>query len=199
MKLKQQYHCYNDCSQAGCPKHTATLEFNTVTDSIIFSDGKGRSILLEPPEANALVNMLKELDGLRADAPVKFSNPTSEEAFKAGQREMIEQVLKRKTKHFEIFGWEKMHYLMDDLDQLKPELAEDLKRTFFPFDMHHTWCKSVEDCNQICDCQKHIKSQLAEVEKPKEKKTKHFCSCKCHYDIGFPKEACQICYSSTHD
>ena len=72
--LKRKYNCYNDCSQAGCPGHTAKLEFMTVTDHVIFNTGKGQTIGLEPPEANALVDMLKELDELRADSPVKFTD-----------------------------------------------------------------------------------------------------------------------------
>ena len=72
IKFTKKYKCYNDCSQAGCPKHEASLEFQTVTDYVIFDDGNGRRIGLEPPQANAFVDMLKELDKRRADAPVKF-------------------------------------------------------------------------------------------------------------------------------
>ena len=74
IKFTRKYKCYNDCSQAGCPEHEATLEFNTATDLVEFNAGQGdsRRIHLEPPEMNVFVDMLKELDELRADAPVKF-------------------------------------------------------------------------------------------------------------------------------
>lgn len=74
IKLTKKYNCYNDCSQAGCPGHQFTIEFQTVTDYVVIDDGKGKIVGFEPPELNCLVDLLKELAELRADAPVKFDN-----------------------------------------------------------------------------------------------------------------------------
>ena len=72
-KLTKKYNCYNDCSQAGCPGHEFSIEFESVLDYLIINDGKGKTIGFEPPELNCLIDLLKELNDLRADAPVKFN------------------------------------------------------------------------------------------------------------------------------
>ena len=74
IKLKKKYKCYNDCSQAGCPGHEFEIEFHSVTDYVSIKDGKGKMVGFEPPELNCLIDLLKELDEIRADAPVKFKN-----------------------------------------------------------------------------------------------------------------------------
>ena len=74
IKMTKKYHCYNDCSQVGCPGHEFKIEFQSATDYVTIDDGKGKITGFEPPELNCLVNLLKELDGLRADAPVKFED-----------------------------------------------------------------------------------------------------------------------------
>jgi hypothetical protein len=70
--LTKKYHCYNDCSQAGCPGHEFKIEFHSVTDYVTIYDGKSKVIGFEPPELNCLIDLLKELAELRADAPVEF-------------------------------------------------------------------------------------------------------------------------------
>ena len=73
IKLSKKYKCYNDeCSMAGCKGHKFTLEFDTVTDGISFNDGQRETVFIQPPQLNCLIDLLKELDELRADAPVHF-------------------------------------------------------------------------------------------------------------------------------
>lgn len=60
-KLMQQYHCWNDCQQSGCPGHTATLEYQSVSESLHFQDGKGHEIYMQTPELEAFLAMLHKL------------------------------------------------------------------------------------------------------------------------------------------
>ncbi len=59
--LAHYYHCWNDCLQSGCPGHTATLDYQSVSSSLHFSDGKGHEIYMQPPELDALLVMLHKL------------------------------------------------------------------------------------------------------------------------------------------
>lgn len=61
IKLERHYRCYEDCLPSGCPTHTATLEFQSVSDSLHFSDGRGQEIYLHPPELEAFLSMWHEI------------------------------------------------------------------------------------------------------------------------------------------
>lgn len=65
IELKKEYSCHNDCKMMGCPKHTATLIFHSVSDSYTYSDGKGKEYYFNHGELQSLVDLLKSLD--RAD------------------------------------------------------------------------------------------------------------------------------------
>ena len=65
--LERQYHCWNDCSQSGCPGHIATLSFQSTSDSLYFSNGKGSDIYMQPPELEAFLAMLHELAETRME------------------------------------------------------------------------------------------------------------------------------------
>ena len=61
MKRERHYHCWNDCQQSGCPGHTATLDYQSVSSSLHFSDGKGQEIYMQTSELEALLSMVREL------------------------------------------------------------------------------------------------------------------------------------------
>lgn len=65
--LEHHYHCWNDCQQSGCPGHTATLEFQSVSSSLHFSDGKKQEIYLQTPELEAFLAMLRQLGESQGD------------------------------------------------------------------------------------------------------------------------------------
>lgn len=42
-RLTKRFHCSNDCRQAGCPGHVATLEHHHTSDTVrILVDGESR-------------------------------------------------------------------------------------------------------------------------------------------------------------
>lgn len=67
-KLERKYHCWNDCLMSGCPGHTATLEFQSVSDAFHFNDGKGNDFYGQTPEYGTLLSMIAELAGWRIEA-----------------------------------------------------------------------------------------------------------------------------------
>lgn len=66
-KLEHRYRCWNDCKMEGCPSHVATLEFQSVTDALHFTDGKGAEIYMQTPELEALLLMLNTLSKNRVE------------------------------------------------------------------------------------------------------------------------------------
>lgn len=56
-----KYRCWDDCTPGGCPGHEATLEIQTVSDTLTFEDGKGSQISMHPPELEAFLCMLNSL------------------------------------------------------------------------------------------------------------------------------------------
>jgi hypothetical protein len=58
MRLEHRYHCWNDCLPQGCPGHTAVLRFQSVSDALHFSDGKGHDMYMQTPELEAFLSML---------------------------------------------------------------------------------------------------------------------------------------------
>lgn len=66
-KLTHQYRCWNDCVMSGCPGHTATLEYQSVSDALHFEDGKGQHLHGQTPEFGALVSMLHRLSNARVE------------------------------------------------------------------------------------------------------------------------------------
>lgn len=58
--VTHRYRCYNDCMPSGCPTHEASLTVQSVSDSVSFDDGKGSQIEMQPPELEALMQLLRE-------------------------------------------------------------------------------------------------------------------------------------------
>lgn len=52
---------------SGCPSHTATLDYQSVTDYLVFDDGKGNTLGGHIVEFEKLLSMLKELGGYRVE------------------------------------------------------------------------------------------------------------------------------------
>ena len=46
-KLEHRYRCWHDCRHAGCPSHIATLEFQSGSDVLHFTDGFGREFYMQ--------------------------------------------------------------------------------------------------------------------------------------------------------
>ena len=64
-----RYCCSDDCKQSGCPSHEAILEYQSVTDSYRFDNGKGYDDSVkyfERGELESFIRLLKQLN--RADA-----------------------------------------------------------------------------------------------------------------------------------
>ncbi len=66
--LERKYNCWNDCQMGGCPGHTATLDFQSVSDHLWFKDGKGGEYGGNPVEFEILLSMIVELSGWRVEA-----------------------------------------------------------------------------------------------------------------------------------
>lgn len=66
-KLTRTYHCWNDCQMGGCPGHTATLEYQSSSDALTFSDGKNGNIHMQTPELEAFLSMLVDLATSRSE------------------------------------------------------------------------------------------------------------------------------------
>lgn len=61
-----KYHCSDDCRQSGCPGHKATIEFQSVTNSYIFDNGRDGQYFLPQEDMEALIGLMKKLQD-RAD------------------------------------------------------------------------------------------------------------------------------------
>jgi len=68
VKLEEKYSCYDDCCVEGCPKHNATLEFQTVSNAYKFDNGKGTTHYFEQSELGVMIKLLKKLDVRRFDS-----------------------------------------------------------------------------------------------------------------------------------
>lgn len=58
----KQYRCNDDCLMDGCPKHTATLNFQSVSNHYTFNDGQGKTHSFNEGELQAFIDLLKELN-----------------------------------------------------------------------------------------------------------------------------------------
>lgn len=61
------YRCSDDCQMAGCPGHTGTLTYRSVTDSYTF-DMAGRELEFERGQLEAMLVLLRDLSSDRIDA-----------------------------------------------------------------------------------------------------------------------------------
>lgn len=66
-KLAYHYHCWDDCTPAGCPGHLAKLEYQSVSAALRFDDGKGNVLSGQIAEFEALVSMLYALSTWRSE------------------------------------------------------------------------------------------------------------------------------------
>ncbi len=64
--ITQKYNCSDDCVQSGCPKHDATLYYQSVSDYYQFDNGKGEIKSFERGELEVFIKLLKDLN--RADS-----------------------------------------------------------------------------------------------------------------------------------
>lgn len=62
VKLTKEYYCSEDCRIEGCPKHTATLTWDTCSDWYSWDNGNGREIGFDRNELDTLIELLKEID-----------------------------------------------------------------------------------------------------------------------------------------
>lgn len=77
-RLEQKYQCWNDCVPQGCPGHTAVLQFQSVSNSLHFEDGKGDEMYMQTPELEAFISMLHTLSKSRIEIEnVLNATPTS--------------------------------------------------------------------------------------------------------------------------
>ncbi len=60
-KYEEHYTCWNDCEMSGCPGHTASIEYQSVSDALKFDDGKGQTFYIQTPELEAFAKMLRKL------------------------------------------------------------------------------------------------------------------------------------------
>ena len=65
--LTENYKCWNDCVPSGCPGHVATLEFQSVSDSLTLSDGRGQVFYIQTPELEVFMKMLATLSKTRVE------------------------------------------------------------------------------------------------------------------------------------
>lgn len=65
--LTRHYHCWDDCTPAGCPGHLAKLEYQSTSDALSFDDGKGHVLSGQLAEFEALVSMLYGLSTWRSE------------------------------------------------------------------------------------------------------------------------------------
>lgn len=77
--LKRSYHCWDDCEMSGCPTHTASLEYESVSDSLSFDDGKGRSLQGQIAEFEVLLELLSEFASHRAEIEGMLKRAMSQE------------------------------------------------------------------------------------------------------------------------
>ena len=61
------YSCDDDCERIGCPKHTATLKFNSIANVYTFDDGQGHKISMGIGLVEKLLEMFKHYSDTRAD------------------------------------------------------------------------------------------------------------------------------------
>lgn len=72
---KQTYHCYNDCSQAGCSGHKMVVEYNSVTDGIAVHFN-GNDYYFDPTTLALFLKLLKSMDRVEIDSILKEVNET---------------------------------------------------------------------------------------------------------------------------
>lgn len=65
IELEVEYRCADDCVMSGCPWHTGTLTYQSVSDAYCFNMN-GREMRFERGELDAMLTLLRNLD--RADA-----------------------------------------------------------------------------------------------------------------------------------
>lgn len=62
---------------SGCPGHTATLEYQSVSNSLCFTDGKGQEIYMQTPELETFLCMLRSLGKSNVDINLLLENTFS--------------------------------------------------------------------------------------------------------------------------
>lgn len=70
LKREIPYHCYNDCSPAGCPGHVATITYQSTSDTYMFDDGMGfqhSKKYFDPKTLQVFIDALKEMDTTMID------------------------------------------------------------------------------------------------------------------------------------
>lgn len=58
---KVDYHCYDDCRQAGCPGHQATCEYYHVTEGFSIDFGDGSHLSLDNTRMQIIADFIKRL------------------------------------------------------------------------------------------------------------------------------------------
>jgi len=66
MTIKQEYHCYNDCEQGGCPKHKMEVGYNSVSDDIEVHFNN-RDYYFNPTTLELFLKLLKSFKRVEID------------------------------------------------------------------------------------------------------------------------------------
>ena len=62
-----RYRCSDDCAMSGCPGHEGELRYSSVSDTYTFNMN-GRELHFERGELEAMLDLLRNLSQIRADA-----------------------------------------------------------------------------------------------------------------------------------
>lgn len=65
--IKKEYRCWNDCVPQGCPGHEASIEYQSVSNSLIIKNGRGQEFFMQTPELEAFQYILRELGKSRIE------------------------------------------------------------------------------------------------------------------------------------
>lgn len=66
-EVKEKYYCYNDCTQAGCPKHEMTVGYHSVTDGIE-AHFDGKDYYFDPTTLGLFLKLLKSMNRAELDS-----------------------------------------------------------------------------------------------------------------------------------
>lgn len=76
--LEREYQCWNDCQMSGCPKHIATLDFQSTSNAWHFNDGKGQEFYPNDGMMHAMFQMVGELAPYRVEAQSLLDDASKE-------------------------------------------------------------------------------------------------------------------------
>ena len=66
-KLELEYRCDEDCERSGCPGHTASMTFHSVSNHYEYDNGKGEKMWFDRAEAETIIELFRQHGKRRAD------------------------------------------------------------------------------------------------------------------------------------